>query len=421
MLYCNVSPDNIPCMDEAGKRVRGEAHRRRNREYARRGDVQADRSAYSRWRKYGLTPESLAAKMAAQGGRCPLCPPGAPVPGLWDVDHDHDCCPPHYSCGRCLRDILCRKHNRGLGAFDDDPEMLRAAADYIERHRARIAESTEPRRVKAAKRGEGHQAWKGADITRAGIHSRVWRAKGKPLGCVSRETARCTSERYEWVPVHDADPTDPDGYVSMCKPCRLVYEARTGSGHANAKLTDEQAAEIRERYAASDITQTVLAAEYGISPAAVSNIIRGESYKPADGDAAGVVERHREKRAQDTSGSVSFGALRRRVYRANGPAARCSNRETAGCTNEHYEWALTPGANPAVMDNWVQLCAPCRTAVHGTSGAGNARAKLTQEDADAMRALYAGGGITQPQLAERFGVSQSTASNILLNRRYATT
>ncbi len=34
------------------------------------------------------------------------------------------------------RDWLCRKCNGGLGFFDDDPERMRAAAAYIERHRA---------------------------------------------------------------------------------------------------------------------------------------------------------------------------------------------------------------------------------------------------------------------------------------------
>ena len=36
-----------------------------------------------------------------------------------------------------------------------------------------------------------------------------------------------------------------------------------------------------------------------------------------------------------------------------------------------------------------------------------------------MRARYAAGGVTQPQLAEEFGVSKATVNNVLLNRRYA--
>lgn len=51
-----------------------------------------------------------------------------------------------------------------------------------------------------------------------------------------------------------------------------------GGAHVNAKLTNEQAAEIRQRYAAGEF-QAPLAAEYGVSQRVVSLIVRGESYK----------------------------------------------------------------------------------------------------------------------------------------------
>lgn len=439
--YCYATPDILLCMDEP-KKACGECgevlplidfpllssaadghhrlcfpcKRRVSRRHARKDEVRASRSDYARLRKYGLTPEAFAAKLAAQGGHCPFCAPGTAVPEAWDVDHDHSCCPGHWSCGRCVRAILCRLHNRGLGAFGDDPDLLRAAADYIERHRERIA-TAEPLRVKAAKRGDGHQNWKGDNLSRGGIHSRIWRAKGKPSGCAHRETAECTSERYEWTLVRDAKPTDPDSYISLCKPCRLAYIGHTGGGHARAKLTDEQAAEIRQRYAGG-MRQVALAAEYGVSQAVVSEVVRGKSYKTVSGDRAGdLADRHREKVARDTSGSVTFGALRRRVYRARGPASRCASRPASACTNERYEWVLTPGADPAEMENWIPLCAACRVSAHGQHGEGNARAKLTLEDARAIRAKHAA-GITQKALAVECGVTQATISLIILHRRY---
>jgi hypothetical protein len=63
---------------------------------------------------------------------CGLC--GAT--GRLVIDHDHTCCPGERTCGKCTRGFLCRGHNVGLGLFGDDPALLRAAADYIERHRA---------------------------------------------------------------------------------------------------------------------------------------------------------------------------------------------------------------------------------------------------------------------------------------------
>jgi hypothetical protein len=51
-----------------------------------------------------------------------------------------------------------------------------------------------------------------------------------------------------------------------------------GQAHSNAKLTNEQAAEIRQRYEAGEF-QVPLAKEYGVSQRVVSLIVRGESYK----------------------------------------------------------------------------------------------------------------------------------------------
>ena len=62
--------------------------------------------------------------LAAQGGLCAICR-NAPAA---HVDHDHD-------TGE-VRELLCFNCNGGLGQFKDDPEVLRAAADYVERHRA---------------------------------------------------------------------------------------------------------------------------------------------------------------------------------------------------------------------------------------------------------------------------------------------
>ena len=86
------------------------------------------------------------------GNACWLCgaTPSAPMPdksGLvttrgrtLHIDHDHACCSGLKTCGECVRGLLCRNHNVGLGLFNDDPEMLRKAADYIEKHRANRGE-----------------------------------------------------------------------------------------------------------------------------------------------------------------------------------------------------------------------------------------------------------------------------------------
>lgn len=83
-------------------------------------------------RKYGLTVAEFEAKLAAQGGRCMICakPPklnGIRAASRLHVDHDH--------ATGAVRDLICTNCNQGLGYFKDDPVLMRAAAEYIERHR----------------------------------------------------------------------------------------------------------------------------------------------------------------------------------------------------------------------------------------------------------------------------------------------
>ena len=85
--------------------------------------------------RYGLTVEEYEARLAAQGGVCIICgmPPkenGQRAASRLHVDHDH--------VTGANRDLICNNCNRGLGYFKDDPALMRAAAEYIERHRAAV-------------------------------------------------------------------------------------------------------------------------------------------------------------------------------------------------------------------------------------------------------------------------------------------
>lgn len=43
-------------------------------------------------------------------GRCQICGL-APSRGSLQIDHDHTCCNGNYSCGKCIRGLLCAPHN----------------------------------------------------------------------------------------------------------------------------------------------------------------------------------------------------------------------------------------------------------------------------------------------------------------------
>jgi hypothetical protein len=99
------------------------------------------RERYARWREknprghrkwslpyfYGITLEQWDEMVIAQLGQCAICGRQADLV----VDHCHD--------SQRVRALLCTTCNSGLGHFKDDPARMRAAADYIERHRRKPA------------------------------------------------------------------------------------------------------------------------------------------------------------------------------------------------------------------------------------------------------------------------------------------
>jgi hypothetical protein len=84
-------------------------------------------------KRQGLTQAEVAAAIRAQGGRCAIG--GEPLGALVAVDHCHACArlhghAPERGCPACFRGITCTAHNTALGAFGDDPAILRRAALY---------------------------------------------------------------------------------------------------------------------------------------------------------------------------------------------------------------------------------------------------------------------------------------------------
>ena len=71
-------------------------------------------------RRYGVTEEQVGQMVVEQGGVCVICLRAEAK----HVDHDH--------MTGLVRRILCFKCNGALGQFEDDPERLRFAAEYLE-------------------------------------------------------------------------------------------------------------------------------------------------------------------------------------------------------------------------------------------------------------------------------------------------
>jgi hypothetical protein len=65
------------------------------------------------------TKAEVSEMLVSQDGLCAIC---YEEPAT-DLDHDH-------ATGE-LRGMLCKRCNLALGLFDDDPERLRFAAEYV--------------------------------------------------------------------------------------------------------------------------------------------------------------------------------------------------------------------------------------------------------------------------------------------------
>lgn len=59
----------------------------------------------------------------AQNGCCAIC---GTVPRRLVVDHCHST--------NMVRALLCDRCNRGIGSFEDNGELLRAAAAYVDKY-----------------------------------------------------------------------------------------------------------------------------------------------------------------------------------------------------------------------------------------------------------------------------------------------
>jgi hypothetical protein len=77
---------------------------------------------------YGLEQSEYDLILERQRNRCAVCkaktPGGA---GSWHIDHDH-------LTGQ-VRGLLCNNCNLAVGLLQDDPEIIRAAARYVAKHR----------------------------------------------------------------------------------------------------------------------------------------------------------------------------------------------------------------------------------------------------------------------------------------------
>lgn len=101
--------------------------RKRVGEYQKTPAGKARRRARSLRDLYNLSVDGYNLLLAAQGGKCAICPAEQAGRGRpFYVDHDHKT--------GVVRGLLCNSCNRALGLFRDSLEILCSATRYMEKH-----------------------------------------------------------------------------------------------------------------------------------------------------------------------------------------------------------------------------------------------------------------------------------------------
>ena len=118
----NTERSNVRFSAPTGQQIRTKSTRAGGRDCEPTRNTEKRPTALSRALLRTLR-DDYDALLALQGGVCAICSKNRPL----GVDHCH--------LFNEVRGLLCDKCNLGLGMFDDDPDRLRAAADYLERSR----------------------------------------------------------------------------------------------------------------------------------------------------------------------------------------------------------------------------------------------------------------------------------------------
>lgn len=84
---------------------------------------------YLNWtyqRHYGITLEEYNTMLENQNGVCSICNKECSSGRRLSVDHNHET--------GAIRSLLCGNCNKGLGCFQDNPDLLLKSIEYLNKH-----------------------------------------------------------------------------------------------------------------------------------------------------------------------------------------------------------------------------------------------------------------------------------------------
>ena len=81
-----------------------------------------------RFSRHNISREKYEEMVSRYNGNCWVCQTKEAI----NIDHDHSCCDGTWSCGKCVRGILCNACNTALGLMQDNKKILNKAIKYLE-------------------------------------------------------------------------------------------------------------------------------------------------------------------------------------------------------------------------------------------------------------------------------------------------
>lgn len=84
-------------------------------------------------KRFNLSKEQYVDLEKSQNNVCAICKNPEQKKRRLSVDHDHSCCNGPFSCGKCIRGLLCSNCNTFLGNAKDNIEILKSAIEYLQK------------------------------------------------------------------------------------------------------------------------------------------------------------------------------------------------------------------------------------------------------------------------------------------------
>ena len=80
-----------------------------------------------RFKKHHTSKDKYDEMLSVYDGKCWICK----AKDAYVIDHDHSCCSGTYSCGKCVRGILCNNCNTAIGLLNDNLEIIKSIEEYL--------------------------------------------------------------------------------------------------------------------------------------------------------------------------------------------------------------------------------------------------------------------------------------------------